>query len=142
MSLTFSECKTVTPIGGINCGNESTGNITTTELSFQLATLPDEKPGVLIKPVSGEHFATFTCSFLNFNVTGNGLIGRIESPACKASTTVSSIIFEGTHGNQTYKTLKGTTTTTIDLKVGATTAAQHGTVLVDFNGVNTKLECT
>jgi hypothetical protein len=140
LTLTFSGCTDGS--GFFKCGNEATEKIVTTALSFQLVTLSDEKPGVLIRPASGEHFATFECAgFLNFAVNGNGILGEIEN-ACGAKVTKTSIKYEiSKHGEQAYKLLKNTTTQ-YDLKANGVTAAEKGTGEINFNGTSTELVCT
>ncbi|MGN6258278.1 MAG: hypothetical protein ACTHN3_11100 [Solirubrobacterales bacterium] len=147
LTLTYSGCKATT-LGEPSCSSpgEPSGSIVTTELPFHLVTAEHpvtgaKVPAILITPKEG-HFFTKTCSFLTFKVTGTGLIGRIESPACGGSSNTMNIVFEITkHGEQTYRTVVGTPNTEYDLLCNGETAAQTGTVTVTF-AQSTKLECT
>src|SRR5215211_2208043 len=132
MQLTFSEHCHVNGFGGETCnsGTNTNGTITTTVLPFDLATLPNNKPGVLVTPASGNHFATFVCKVFGISATtvvsGNGVIGTITTPACGASSANPVIKFSTTkHGFQEHTTLAGTATE-YDLKKGEETAAQTG----------------
>jgi len=147
INLTFNECF----FGTFKCEGtspvEAAPNIKTTELPFHLVTAEHptthaKVPAVLITPGAGGHFATFKCGSFPFKVTGTGIIGRIESPACGNSSKTMNIVFEITkHGEQTYRTVVGTPATEYDLLVNNETAALTGTTTITF-AQETKLECT
>ena len=131
---------------------EASGSITTETLPFHLATIKrvaagvDETkiPGVLVTPGPESRFATFTCAggLIHVDVKGNGVIGRIESPACGAAhTTTANIVFEAlSHGVQKYTTLEGTETE-YTLEKGTEMAAQEATGTLTLTAAR-GLECT
>jgi hypothetical protein len=140
INLTFSNDCTEN-LFGTECGS-----IPTTELEFHLVTLANNVPGILITS-NNNHFATFTCTggFVKVVVSGNGIIGKITSPACGGSSLTSNIQFEQSGGVQAVKTVAGTATV-YNLKSStnggaAVEAGQTGLCTVTFP-VNTKLECT
>jgi hypothetical protein len=140
INLTFSSDCTEN-LFGTECGS-----IPTTELEFHLLTLPNNVPGILITS-NNNHFATFTCTggFVKVVVSGNGIIGKITSPACGGSSVTSKILFSQTAGVQAQKTVAGTETV-YNLKSSTNGAApveagQSGEGTVTFPE-STKLECT
>ncbi|MGN6258286.1 MAG: hypothetical protein ACTHN3_11140 [Solirubrobacterales bacterium] len=152
LTLMFEGCK-ATVLGEPACTSSgaASGTITTTEnLQFHQVTAKDAttgtiKPAVLITPKEG-HFATFTCSFLTFKVTGTGIIGEIEN-ACGSKTKTANINFAIIkHGEQTFRTVvsngpTGVTSTEYDLLSNGETAGQTGTGTITFANEET-LECT
>jgi hypothetical protein len=144
MQLTFTEDCHLVGGGTCNSGSNTNGTITTTTLPFDLATLANNKPGVLVTSNSG-HFATFVCTLFGFPVTtkveGNGVIGTITAPACGAKSTSATIDFNATaHGVQEHTTVAGTATV-YRLKKGEENAAQDATGKLTL-GSETLLECT
>jgi len=146
INLTFNECSAL----GFPCEGtspvEAKPNIATTELPFHLVTAEHptshtKVPAVLITPNNG-HFASFKCAGFPFIITGNGIIGRIESPACNNSSKTANVTFEITkHGEQTYRTVVGTPNTEYDLLKEGETAGLTGTATITF-AQETKQECT
>jgi len=140
INLTFSNDCTEN-LFGTECGS-----IATTELEFHLVTLPGNVPGILITSNAG-HFATFICTggFVKVVVSGNGIIGRIISPACGAESSTSTVKFEQVGGVQSQKTVAGTETSyhlESATNGGAKEeAGQTGEGIVTFEGAK-KLECT
>lgn len=140
MSLTFGpNCRG--PLG-VSCtsSGESSGNIATTVLPFDLVTLAGNAPGVLVTPNNG-HFATFSCFGVQTVVTGNGVIGKITSPGCNGSSKEPTIDFNATaHGTQEVTKVAGTETV-YTLKKGAENAAQDATGKLTLSNTPT-LTCT
>ena len=84
LQLHFQGCAEQT-VAGFACNSEGQGEgeITTTQLAFELVTAdhPGEKDhAVLIKPHEGSHFASFECFIIGAELTGNGIIGTVQSP--------------------------------------------------------------
>jgi hypothetical protein len=140
MQLTFGpNCRT----GFVSCTGHPhpTGNITTTELPFHLATLASGDPGVLVTPGANNHFASFTCFGVNTVVTGNGVLGEIEFPECGEVSNKADIDFNATaHGVQQHTKLAGTATE-YGLKKGAENAAQDATGTLTLTK-EAELNCT
>lgn len=124
----------------------SCGEIKTTELQLHLVTLPGKVPGVLITTNAG-HFATFTCAgFITYVIRGNGIIGRITSPACGAESSTMVIKFEQVNGVQSQKTVEGTETEYfLETSVNGGAFEQAGLTAegtITFPEGKKKLECT
>lgn len=108
---------------------------------FHLVTLPGKIPGILLTPTPGGNFASFTCGgIFSFTVAGNGIVGKITSPACGASSTTSTSAFEGTNGVQAQKEVEGTTEK-YHLTSNGEEAAEQGSGVTNLIN-STKLECT
>jgi hypothetical protein len=112
IELTFTGC---TAFGGqCNSSGQAAGVITTGTSVFHNVYLTDAKttPGVLVTPPTGGVFASFSCffGFASVSVTGNGVIGHLESPKCGAKQKTATLNFTATGASQTYKqnTLTGT----------------------------------
>lgn len=107
-----------------------------------LVTLPGKVPGMLLTPTpeTGQ-FAKFTCGgIFSFTIAGNGIIGKITSPACGGSSTTATGTFEGTNGVQAQKKVEGTETE-YHLTVNGEEAAMSGSGTSTYSA-STKLECT
>ncbi|HET8566387.1 MAG TPA: hypothetical protein VFL77_07920 [Solirubrobacterales bacterium] len=124
------------------------GEIMTTELQFHLVTLTNKVRGVLITSNAG-HFASFECGagLLKVVVTGNGVLGKITSPACGSESTTATMKFEQTGGVQTQQVVEGTPNTKYHLSSqingGAVEeAGQTGEGTISFGTTKEKLECT
>lgn len=143
MQLLFGgDCRSA----GFTCtsSGQTSGEITTTVLPFDLATVgttsPGE-PGVLVTPAAEEHFASFSCVGLNFVVKGNGVIGTFEELSCGGETATAKINFATSGaGVQADKKLVGTSTE-YTLKSGSANAAMSATGEVTLKE-KSKLECT
>jgi hypothetical protein len=109
--LTFSEC---TNALGTKCKTvgQPEGVITSTSLPFDVRELNDTNPGILVTPAGGgNHFVSFECgALIKAEVTGNGLLGRITSPACGKKSNSVTVSFTETGGTQTYKKIAGSGT--------------------------------
>jgi hypothetical protein len=142
ISLTFGPNCHVVGLG-VSCTStgETSGNIATLSLPFDLVTLPNNFPGVLVTPnAAAARFATFSCFGIQTIVSGNGVIGTIENE-CGETSEEADILFDIVdHGTQKHTTVAGTETT-YDLKKGTVTAAQEATGTITFKE-NIKLECT
>jgi hypothetical protein len=150
LNLVFSgNCTAHTAFGTIGCGS-----ITTKTLPFELVTIPGaagqaHKPGVLVTKPANEAFATFSCSFLGFEVLGNGSIGTIISPACGASANTATVKFEtNSHGISKHKEVVTTgtagvtvTPTKYNLTQGGNESGMDAHATIKF-AQNHTLECT
>ena len=131
MTLTYNSC--TNSLFGLKC------NVTTTSLSLDLVTLPNNKPGVLLTTTNG-HFAQFPCIFF-LEVSGNGVIGTITLPQCGETRKEMTIDFNATaHGVQEHTKVTGTETV-YTLKSGSATVAQDMNLQLTLSN-QTKLECT
>jgi hypothetical protein len=67
--------------------------------------------GILVTPPAGGAFAEYECTALvHVKVTGNGIIGHVDSPACGATSASSTISFEqSSAGVQKYQEIEGST---------------------------------
>jgi hypothetical protein len=139
IKLVFTGCRD--EIFNVPCSNTATsGKIETTVLSFHSIYTTDNKttPGTLVTP-NGTHFATFTCGF-KFEVTGNGIIGSLTSPACgKASKSYTLSFTQASKGHQTHKQITGTGTI-YDLNTNGSTSSQVSVGTVTF-GSEATLTC-
>jgi hypothetical protein len=105
IELTFTGC---TAFGGeCHTAGQANGVITTGTSIFHNVYLTAGKttPGVLVTPPTGGVFATFSCffGFASVSVTGNGIIGHLESPKCGAKSKTGTLNFTATGSSQTYK---------------------------------------
>jgi hypothetical protein len=114
VEITFAGCK-----GPFNeeCENQGvgTGKITTGESVTHLVYIKGfvKTVGVLVTPPTGGSFAHFTCHSaipLTITVTGNGIIGHLDSPACGATSGTFKISFSASGTTQTYREIEGSTT--------------------------------
>ena len=114
LQLHFQGCAEQT-VAGFACNSEGQGEgeITTTQLAFELVTAdhPGEKDhAVLIKPHEGSHFASFECFIIGAELTGNGIIGTVESPETNRPSNTAAIVFQKDAENphtQTHRFLVG-----------------------------------
>jgi hypothetical protein len=84
--------------GTCNTAGDSSGVITSSA-SFHLITISTGKPGILLTPVT----STTTCvGFARTELTGNGIIGTITSPACGASSKELKLSFEAEGSTQKH----------------------------------------
>jgi len=143
INLTFSGCTS----SGISCNSSgaAAGTIVTTALPFHLVMLAANSPGVLITPNAGgtgTHFATFNCTiFVKKEVTGNGVLGTITSPACGVANKTATMSFAqdpAKTGSQLHPTYTGTT---YQLKGNGTNSAQIATGQIHFANAKT-ISCT
>ena len=144
ISLTFTNCKQ----GIVNCQNGATGEIKVGPLEFHLVYIKEDvngtaatkTPGVLITP-GATQFVEFKCSFVTVKVTGNGVIGHIES-GCQANAgkTFAVNFASNSAGVQTYQTT--TEAGPFSLKAFGESASQDGTAELEFEGGGTaQLTC-
>ena len=138
-------------IFGTKCGStaqghtESSGVVTTTELTFHLIMLATNKPGILLTPnASTGVFAHFKCLGIEKTVTGNGIIGTITAPACGvASKTATASFLKATAGHQEHKVYTGVTYDLHTNSSGNPTASMDVPGGATLNFVNArKIECT
>jgi hypothetical protein len=128
LNLKFHGCKG--PLG-VTCttSGQPSGTIVTTALPIHNVMLPSGQPGILVTPnAATNNFAHFSCLFVSVTVTGNGVLGKITSPACDTKSTSATVDFNATaHGVQELTQYTGTT---YNLKRGEAIAAQdaHATV--------------
>jgi len=132
IQLTLNGCKE--SVFGSNCNStgQASGTILTTALSYDNTYVTDKSvfepqplPGVLITPAEKEHFMTFTCAggISKNEITGNGVMARLTTPACGATASQFVLSFAITaHGQQKYRQITATGTS-FDLKDNGTTAA-------------------
>jgi hypothetical protein len=103
-SYTLGGCKS----SSFSCTSpgQSTGTIKIQTMTMDLVYLDaaHTNPGVLAKPPAGGVFSEFTCAFVKVVVTGNGVLGKVTSPKCGATSGTASVSLEaaGT-GVQKYK---------------------------------------
>jgi hypothetical protein len=110
LHVLFTGCKS----SGFSCNSTglSSGEITT-NTPFHLIYIEGftKTVGVLATPPAGGTFADFHCTFfVHVVVTGNGLVGHVDSPACGGTSRSSTVSFEqSATGVQKYKKVGGTT---------------------------------
>jgi hypothetical protein len=141
LEVTFKKC--TGPLG-IACTTpgQASGVITTNSSVFDLVYLKagGTTPGVLVTPPTSGVFAEFECSAAaKVKVTGNGLLGHIESPACGATSKTFAVNFEATGTAQKYTKVEeaGTAFSLLASLNGAmppTTASEVSTGSETFNG--------
>jgi hypothetical protein len=105
IEFTFTNCA----VSFLKCTSNPpniTGTITTTELSFQLVTITNGKPGIRIAPGAGNHFASFKCVISNVGWGGSGLIGEIIS-LCNIKSSSFGFKFAGIGTVQNHRTVDG-----------------------------------
>ncbi|HET8566110.1 MAG TPA: hypothetical protein VFL77_06515 [Solirubrobacterales bacterium] len=120
--------------GGVSCSEIKTSN-----LPFHFLTMVDGTPGVLITPSSSGVFAKFTCSFLTFEIKGNGLVGTAVA-SCGGSTSSIIINFEELLGTQLDRQVKGTETI-YHLTANSEEVGLKASVFFSFGNLGT-IECT
>jgi hypothetical protein len=135
LQLTFTGCKESVFNSSCNTTGSASGTIVTTPLTFHTAYLTDAKttPGVLVTS-NANHFSTFKCfgGFVTTEVTGNGVLGHLSSPACNGSSSAYKLKFEATaHGQQKYKQVTATGTV-FDLTSNGNTSAMNAEGTVTF----------
>jgi hypothetical protein len=100
VKLTFTGC--TASLLGIKGNCNTTGDAAQTITSsgvFHLITTNTGKPGILVTPVT----TTILCvGFSRTEVTGNGIIGTVTSPACGASSKTMEVKFESTGSTQNH----------------------------------------
>jgi hypothetical protein len=106
--------------------------------TFHLVTVPSKAAGILL--THSNPWAKFSCSGQSVEVTGNGLVGTITSPACGSESSTATVKFEGTSGVQKHKKVEGTTTE-YNLLSNGVQAAMTATATINL-GNKAKLECT
>jgi len=126
LQLSFNGCAET--VFGTEChsSGQPNGTITMTALRYDNTYVTDGKtvPGVLVTPNSG-HFATFWClgTTQKSEFSGNGVIARLTSPACGASSNTYGLVFEqSAKGHQTHRQITGTGTI-FDLATNGTTTS-------------------
>jgi len=149
ISLTFTNV--TEGVFGTKCGStaqghpESTGVVTTTELTFHLIMLATNKPGILITPNAATGvFAHFKCLGIEKTVTGNGIIGTIIEPACGVASTTAKIKFRKTaNGHQEHTLYTGVSYTLHTNASGNPKASMDvpGDSIIHFEAAR-KIECT
>jgi hypothetical protein len=83
--------------GNCSTAGAATGTIASSG-TFHLITV-NSKPGILVTPVT----TTLICiGFSRIEVTGNGLIGTITSPACGGSSKSMTVSFKSTGSTQEH----------------------------------------
>jgi hypothetical protein len=106
VALTFTGC--TASFLGVKGKCNTTGDAAETITSsgvFHLITTNTSKPGILVTPVT----TTILCAgFSRTEVTGNGIIGTITSPACGASSNTLGVKFESTGSTQNHIEYTGT----------------------------------
>jgi hypothetical protein len=106
VALTFTGC--TASLLGIKGNCNTTGDAEKTITSsgvFHLITTNTSKPGILVTPVT----TTILCvGFSRTEVTGNGIIGTITSPACGASSNELKVEFTATGSTQNHIEYTGT----------------------------------
>jgi len=121
IKIEFQGCKE--PVFGTAC------LVPTIEATYDNTYVTDAKtaPGMLITGPAGEVWGAAGCQGLFASETkGNGLIGRLESPACGVSANNYLLAFETTaHGQQKYKKVTETGTQ-YDLRVEGLQPATTG----------------
>jgi len=137
-------------IFGTKCGTtpahaESSGTVTTTELTFHLIMLGTNKPGILLTPngATGVFYHT-KCLGIEKTMTGSGLIGTIIAPACGvASKTATVSIRKSSNGHQEHKLYTGVTYDLHTNSSGNPTASLDipGNMTLTFANAR-KIECT
>jgi hypothetical protein len=104
LEVTCEEC--TGPLGvACTTSGQASGVITTNTSVFDLVYLKagGTTPGVVDTPPTGGTFAEFSCSALaKLKVTGNGLLGHVDSPACGATSSAFAVDFEATGTAQKY----------------------------------------
>jgi len=134
MQLLFHGCKDSVFGAACTTSGQTSGTITTKVLPYDNTYLTAGKtvPGVLVTPEGGGGpekfgtFATFSCIDGNHTVTGNGVMGRLET-GCNSPQASLPIQFEQTQaGHQTHKQITGTGAI-YDLTDGSATAAMNTT---------------
>ena len=110
ITLTFTGCKE--NVFGSSCTSNglATGTIKTGTSVFHNVYLTDSKttPGVLITPPASGVFTTVSCGLFGLTVTGNGIIGHVESPKCGAASPTTTQNFSATGTVQTFRQVTGT----------------------------------
>src|SRR6476659_6092888 len=138
-------------IFGTKCGStaqghtESSGTVTSTELTFHLIMLATNKPGILLTPnATTGVFKHFKCLGIEKTLTGNGLILTITSPACGvASKTATASLRKSSNGHQEHKVYTGVTYHMYSNSSGNPTASYDIPENVTLTFANArKIECT
>jgi hypothetical protein len=138
-------------IFGTKCGStaqghtESSGVVTTTELTFHLIMLGTNKEGILITPnaATGVFYHT-RCLGIEKTMTGSGLIGTITSPGCGVASKTATVSFrKSSNGHQEHKLYTGVTYDLHTNSSGNPTASIDipGNVTLTFANAR-KTECT
>jgi hypothetical protein len=150
-TMTLKTSGVTESIFGTKCGStaqghtESSGVVTTTELTFHLIMLATNKPGILITPNAATGvFKHFKCLGIEKTVTGNGLIGTITSPGCGvASKTATVSIRRASAGHQEHKLYTGVNYSMHTNSSGNPTASYDipGNATLTFANAR-KIECT
>jgi hypothetical protein len=131
--------------GNCNTSGAASGTISASG-TFHLITTSTKKPGILVTPIT----TTIICiGFSRVEVTGNGVIGTITSPACGASSKTMGVSFKQAGGTQEDLEYTGVkydlsahTENSSGVTTGATgTAGLEGTATLESATAGT-LECT
>ena len=148
VNLVFEGCDTnfIGAILSCRSSTEAAGIIKVSQ-QFHLITIGTSgKPGILLTPP----FPTLICgsgfSERKLQITGNGVIGTVTSPACGGSSASMSVSFKATNGNQEHKLFTGVNyDLTVDTEPNASgpTAGITGDAKMTFtDGTSRKLVCT
>jgi hypothetical protein len=91
-----------------------TGIIRSTTLPFHLVTDENKVPALLLTPNASGAFAHIECETtfgnISFTITGNGVLGKIKTPACGAKSKTSTLDMNATaHGVQELTKVTGVT---------------------------------
>lgn len=134
ITLTFTGCS----FEGITCttSGQTSGTIKTGTSVFHNVYLNSAKttPGVLITPPTGGTFATFVCGIGTITVTGNGVLGHLQSPGCGVKGKTGTLNFSATGAIQTYRqveeagTIYSLTTSIFGGSPKTSSMVAHGTV--------------
>jgi hypothetical protein len=104
IEFTFHGCKDEL---GFNCtsSGQSTGTITTEELTFHIVKLTNGKAGMLVTPNANGVFANFTCAgFIGVEVQGNGVLGEITEPGYNEESSAFSVNFAAVSNTEQAQT--------------------------------------
>lgn len=106
VTLAFTGC--TAELLGIKGNCNTTGDAAqtiTAKGGFNLITTSTGKPGILVKPIT----TTILCiGFSRTEVTGNGIIGTITSPACGGKSKELTVSFSSTGSTQNHIEYTGT----------------------------------
>jgi len=144
ISLLYHGCKDSVFGGACTTSGLTSGTVETTALTFHTTYLTAGKtvPGILLTPnaVTGV-IAHFSCIDGNHTVTGNGLMGRIES-GCTSPVSPLNVVFEQSQaGHPLHKQITGTGTIFDLADGGATTAMKSTESITAAGGGNFTVTC-
>jgi hypothetical protein len=110
LEVSFTGCSS----SGFSCksSGSAAGTITTNKSLFHLVYInppSSHTVGILLTPPASGVFAEFECTALvHVKVTGNGIVGHLDSPACGATSASSTISFaQSAAGVQLYQEVEG-----------------------------------